>query len=169
MTDQYRLLKNALGRFATGVTVISCKTESGDYYGMTVNSFASVSLEPPLVLWCIRKCASVYSQFINAGSFAASVLSADQQALSERFAGRDPKPFSPHEIDIFQTGAPLLKARLAGFDCIVREHYQGGDHTIIIGEVAAFDSLSGSPLIYFASNYQKLEDLSEPSYIQYGS
>lgn len=169
MNDKHRLLKNALGRFTTGVTVISCKTNDGKMHGMTVNSFTSVSLEPPLVLWCIRKCASIYSEFITATSFATSVLPADQRELSQRFADRNPKTFSPLEIDVFKTGAPLLKNRIAGFDCIVRERYQGGDHSIILGEIVAFDSLTGDPLVYFASNYHKVEELTEPRYIQYGA
>lgn len=169
MSDKHRLLRNALGRFATGVTVIACKTEDGEFCGMTANSFASVSLEPPLVLWCIRKRASVYSTFISAGSFAVSVLPADQHELSERFARRNPKDFSLLDVDVFQTGAPLLKDRIAGFDCLVRELYQGGDHTIVLGEVVAFDSLTGDPLVYFASDYHKVETLTTPHYIQYGS
>ena len=136
---------------------------------MTANSFASVSLDPPLVLWCIRKHASVHSTFMSAGSFAVSVLSTDQRALSERFACRNPKDFSLLDIDVFQTGAPLLKSRIAGFDCLVRELYQGGDHTIVLGEVVAFDALAGDPLVYFASDYHKVETLPARHYIQYGS
>lgn len=169
MNDQHRLLKNALGRFATGVTVIACKTGDGEFCGMTANSFASVSLDPPLVLWCIRKRASVYSTFISASSFAVSILPEDQRALSERFARRNPKDFSLLEVDVFQTGAPLLKNRIAGFDCLVREFYQGGDHTIVLGEVVAFDSLTGSPLVYFASDYHKVEASPMLRFAQYGS
>lgn len=155
MTDPYRPLKNAFGRFATGVAVASCANARGGYTAITVNSFASVSLDPPLVLWCLEMKASTFADFIGAPSYAISILNAGQQAVSERFASHHPDPLKPHEIELWLTGAPVLAERLAGFDCRVVDRHRSGDHVILVGEVAQFDSSNGAPLTYFASRYGK--------------
>ena len=155
MTDQYRPLKDAFGRFATGIGVAACRKEDGSYAALTVNSFTSVSLGPPLVLWCIERRASSFPAFMAADSYAVSILRADQQHLSERFASHQPAPLSAEEIDIWRSGAPLLKNRLAGFDCEVEERHRAGDHIILVGKVLQFDSADGAPLIYFSSSYCK--------------
>ncbi len=153
MNDQYRPLKDAFARFATGVAVAACRGPKGGYAAITINSFTSVSLEPPLVLWCLETTAASYPAFMGADSYAISVLAADQQDLSARYAQFSPTPFRDDEVEIRQTGAPLLKHRLAGFDCRVHARHKAGDHVILIGEVVEFDSTAGAPLIYFASNY----------------
>lgn len=155
MTDKFRPLKDAFGRFATGIGVAACRKEDGSFVAITINSFTSVSLDPPLVLWCIERRTSTFPAFMAADGYSVSVLAADQQALSERFAGREPRPLAPEEIDIWKTGAPLLKGRIAGFDCKVSARHKAGDHVILVGEVVQFDSADASPLIYFASNYCK--------------
>ena len=155
MTDQYRPLKDAFGRFATGIGVAACRIENGGFAALTINSFASVSLSPALVLWCIEKRASAFPVFMAAESYAVSILKADQRALSDRFAGHDPDPIKADEIDIGLTGAPLLKGRLAGFDCTISARHKAGDHVIMLGEVVQYDSAPGEPLIYYSSNYHE--------------
>lgn len=155
MVDAFRPLKDAFGRFATGIGVASCIGENGERIAMTINSFASVSLEPPLVLWCIEKRASCYSAFMAADAYAVTILRASQQAQSDRFAGYKPDPLQPEEYETWETGAPVLSKRLAGFDCRVAARHQAGDHVILVGEVLKFDHREGHPLMYFASNYLK--------------
>lgn len=153
MQDPYRPLKNAFGRFATGVAVAACRSSAGGFTAITINSFASVSLEPPLVLWCLESRAAAFADFMADDAYAVSILSDAQQAVSERFARHGPAPLTAAEIDTPVTGAPLLKNRLAGFDCLVRDRRRAGDHFILVGEVVAFDSRAGAPLLYFASRY----------------
>ena len=153
MTDQHRPLKNAFGRFATGIAIAACKKEAGDFAAITINSFTSVSLDPPMVLWCVEKRASTYPDFMAANSYSVSILSSEQKAFSERFARFSPKPLDPQEVEIWETGAPLLKQRLAGFDCKIAKRHEAGDHIIMVGEIIRFDSVDQSPLVYFASNY----------------
>jgi len=155
MVDAFRPLKNAFGRFATGIGVASCIGEDGEMIALTINSFASVSLDPPLVLWCIERRASSYSAFMAAAGFAVTILRASQQAQSDRFAGYKPAPLKREEFEIWETGAPILSKRLAGFDCRIVARHQAGDHVIMIGEVLKFDSREGHPLMYFASSYLK--------------
>jgi flavin reductase (DIM6/NTAB) family NADH-FMN oxidoreductase RutF len=153
MTDQYRPLKNAFGRFATGIAIAACKKEAGGFAAITINSFTSVSLDPPLVLWCIENRASAYPDFMAADSYSVSILSAKQKAWSERFARYDPESLSEQEVEIWETGSPLLKDRLAGFDCRIATRHKAGDHVILIGEIVRFNSVEDAPLVYFASNY----------------
>ncbi len=153
MTDPYRALKNAFGRFATGVTVVSCLDAERRPVAITVNSFASVSLDPPLVLWCIEERASTFETFLAADAYAVSILKSDGVALSNRFAAHGPPSPAPEETEIWESGAPLLKDRLAGFDCRVVDRLRSGDHVILVGEVLRFDARAGKPLLYFASQY----------------
>ena len=153
MTDKYRPLKNALGRFATGIAVASCRSESGAITALTINSFTSVSLEPALVLWCLENRASSYSAFMAAESYGVSILRADQREASQRFAHFIPGGPREDEFETMTTGAPILKQRLAGFDCRIVARHEAGDHVILVGEVKQFDSAEGDPLIYYASNY----------------
>lgn len=148
MTDPFRPLKNAFSRFATGVTVVSCVGRDGEAIGITVNSFTSVSLEPPLVSWCLDDATSVTADFLAADHYAVSVLMADQQDLCGRFATPGQHGFNPGEGEVFRTGAPLLKGRIAGFDCRLANRFKVGDHTVLVGEIVHFDSFEGEPLVY---------------------
>ena len=153
MTDDYRPLKDAFGKFATGIAIATCVDAGGEFRALTINSFTSVSLNPALVLWCIENKTSAYAHFMEANGYALSILGADQEALSNRFAGRDPKPLAPDEYDTMETGAPLLKSRIAGFDCRIYRRHKAGDHAILIGEIVRFDSTDDAPLVYYASRY----------------
>jgi len=153
VTDPFRPLKDAFGRFATGVCVAACVNDRGGVTAITINSFTSVSLEPPLVLWCIEKKASAFADFAAARSYSVSVLKSDQQDLSERFARHNPPPLQPGEYDVWKTGAPVLKDRLAAFDCEIIDRHQSGDHVILVARVVQFDCDDGAALLYFASRY----------------
>lgn len=157
--DTYRTLKDAFARYATGVTVVSCLGPDGAAIGVTVNSFVSVSLAPPLVLWCIEKRAGTFEVFAAADGYAVSVLHAGQEDISSRFATPGRHDFTPFDTDEWETGAPLLKDRLAGFDCRVTARHDAGDHVILVGEVLRFDQRAGAPLIYAGSRYMAGPDL----------
>lgn len=153
MTDAYKPLKNAFARYPTGVTVVSCQPKAGPAVALTVNSFTSVSLEPALVLWCLETHSSIKWAFDEAPSYAVSILAADQQQLSNRFATPGQHEVKPAEGEVKLTGAPLLHGRLAGFDCDIVERHGSGDHLILIGHVKHFDSREGAPLIYSGRKY----------------
>lgn len=153
MNDPYRPLKDAFGRFATGVTLAGCIGPDGKPVMLTVNSFTSVSLAPALVLWCIERKARTFPAFMSADAYSINVLRTEQQALSERFAGHDPAPLQPDEYETWITGAPVLKNCLASFDCRIASRHAAGDHVILVAEVARFASSGGKPLLYFASGY----------------
>ncbi len=155
MADPFRPLKDAFGRYATGVAVAACANPRGGFTMITINSFASVSLNPPLVLWCIENRASSFEDFAAADSYAISILTDRQQSVSERFASHAPAPLAAGEYEIWTSGAPVLSQRLAGFDCEIADRHSAGDHVILVGRVVAFDSHPGAPLTYFASRYGK--------------
>ncbi len=151
--DPFRPLKTALGRFATGVVLAGCTRPDGAPVVITVNSFTSVSLDPPLVLWCVERRASTFDAFMAAEGYSINVLNAGQQALSERFSRHAPAPLAADEIDHWVTGAPILKEALASFDCRIVDRHGAGDHIVLIAEVLRFRSSSGKPLLYYASRY----------------
>lgn len=153
MSDPYRPLKDAFGRFATGVTLAGCAGPDGAPVLITVNSFTSVSLQPALVLWCIERKATTFPAFMASEGYSINILKADQQGLSERFACHAPPPLRPDEYEAWVTGAPVLKNCLAAFDCRIVNRHAAGDHIILVAEVMRFASQSGQPLLYFASNY----------------
>lgn len=156
-------LKNAFARFITGVTVVSCQPpgEGVNPIGMTVNSFTSVSLEPPLVLWCIDKNSSTFDFFDAVDHYAVSILRGDQQHLSERFSTPGQHEFDGLETDVFVTGAPVLRERLAGLDCKIEARHDAGDHLILLGSVVAFDYEHESPLMYVGREYLQGPVISE--------
>ena len=152
-----RAFRDALGAFATGITVISCRSPGGDPNGVTVNSFSSLSLDPPLVLFCLGRDAVSWPAFTSARHFAVNVLSRAQEALSNRFA--DPAGASWEGVvhETWETGCPILAGAAASFECECRHRYDGGDHVIVVGEVKrmAFDA-SRQPLIYWRGRYAGL-------------
>ncbi len=153
MSDAFRPQKNAFARYPTGVTIVSCLPPHGTPLAITVNSFTSVSLDPTMVLWCLEDRSSVFDEFMAADNYAVSILAADQQDLSNRFATPGQHGFADGEGETFVTGAPLLSGRLAGFDCTISARHQAGDHVILVGAVQHFDSREGAPLIYAGREY----------------
>lgn len=152
-----KAFRNALGQFATGVTVITTLDAEGRKVGMTANSFSSVSLDPMLVLWSIARTSKSFSAFVEARQFAIHVLGADQKALSSQFASNCEDRFSdvPHRSGL--GGIPILDDYSAVFQCETESRFEGGDHIIIVGRVVEFDNRGKSPLIFHAGRYADLE------------
>ncbi len=144
-------LRNALGRFATGVTVVTTMTPSGPL-GMTANSFTSVSLDPPLVLWSPARRSQRFPAFEAASHFAIHVLSRVQMPLAQRFA-RDGYDFSGLGTHPGHGGAPLFEGCAARFECRHTAQYDGGDHLICVGEVLRLDENDIAPLVYHCGSY----------------
>jgi flavin reductase (DIM6/NTAB) family NADH-FMN oxidoreductase RutF len=152
VVDQ-RHLRQALGRFATGVTVITTRTLDGKLEGLTANSFSAVSLDPPLVLWSLRGNAPSLPSFLDAGYFSVNVLAAQQCDLSRHFATPAEDKFSalPHATGL--GGCPLLHDTLASVECSTEHTVMGGDHIIFIGRVHRATYRDGEPLIFSAGRY----------------
>jgi len=152
-----RTLRDALGCFATGVTVVTCVDPAGTPAGLTVNSFTSVSLQPPLLLVCVHKLAASAAALIGAAHFAINVLQTGQQPASIRFATRDEDRFGVTPWSCGEAGAPILKDSLGVFECERFAVYDGGDHHILVGQVvkASFDG-GLDPLLYFRGRYRRL-------------
>lgn len=154
MTVDPEGFRDALSRFASGVTVVTVAADA-TMHGMTASSFASVSLDPPRVLVCLDK--SSRTRALLADTFAINVLSAEQEEVSRAFAHAGEKPFSslPHEIGA--SGAPLIHGALAWIECATSSIVDGGDHDIIVGDVTGCASGEGHPLIYYDRTYRTLE------------
>jgi len=149
--------RRALGMFATGITVITARTADGRRVGLTVNSFNSVSLDPPLIVWSLAHHLPVAPDFEACSYFAVNVLAADQLALSRRFATRDADKFVDLEFDEGLDGTPLLRGCCATFECRNAIRHQGGDHTVFLGAVERVTQGEGNPLLYFGGRYRWLE------------
>lgn len=150
-----RAFRRALGNFATGVTVMTAAAD-GERVGMTANSFNSVSLDPPLVLWSIDKRSTSLAVFERATHYAVNVLAADQIDLSNQFARPSADKFSGVACETGVGGAPLLPDCAARFQCELHQRVDGGDHWILIGRVLAFDDLGRSPLLYHQGVYSSV-------------
>jgi flavin reductase (DIM6/NTAB) family NADH-FMN oxidoreductase RutF len=146
-----------LGRFASGVTIVTCTDANGTDHGMTVSAFCSVSLTPPLVLICIDHQASIYTELTNASAYAINVLSTDQEALARRFAKTGAQRFEGIGYTRGQTGAPLLDDVLATLECRPVTKHEAGDHTILIGETEAAMIGETKPLLYYRGGFAQLE------------
>lgn len=142
-------LREALGQFATGVTVVTAIDPQGAPVGLTVSSFNSVSLSPPLVLWSLGRASRALAAFQACSHYAVNVLSAQQLPWAMQFAARDVDRFAGVDVSTGLTGAPLLGGTLATFECANRSQYPEGDHIIFVGEVLACHSHSqAAPLLY---------------------
>ena len=151
-------LRACLGKFATGVTVVTCKDALDRPCGITANSFSSVSLDPPLVLWNIAKSSNSLNAFLNAEHFAFHVLTNEQEALSQHFARTDHTRFDRIDHEISDDGVPILPDCLAVMRCSTFAIHDCGDHHIIIGEVERFDVGEGEPLLFYRSRYRALAE-----------
>ena len=146
-------LRSALGSFVTGVTVITTSDREGVDYGVTANSFNSVSLDPPLVLWSLSKNSSSLPAFASAARFAIHILASDQVDLSARFSRRDTNKFADLEFERGEHGVPLLSGCSARFVCRPAYSYEGGDHIIFVGEVMEFEHYDIAPLAFHGGDY----------------
>ena len=147
--------RRALSCFATGVAVATAIDANGAQAGITINSFNSVSLEPPLVLWSIANSAYSYDAFINAEYFAVNVLTVEQEDLATRFAERGGDKFSSLNCSSGLNGVPILPDYSVCFECRTEHVYDGGDHKIIVGRVLRFDEREAAPLIFYRSQFLK--------------
>jgi flavin reductase (DIM6/NTAB) family NADH-FMN oxidoreductase RutF len=152
-----KALRAALGSFATGITVVTVRGPSGEAVGLTVNSFNSVSLEPPLVLWSLSLASPSLDVVSRASHFAVNVLSAEQGEISQRFASRIADKFAGLDSRAGIAGLPLIGGCCAWFECRTVAQYPGGDHIILLGEVERFSvGAAETPLLYFRGAYRKL-------------
>lgn len=147
--------RRALGCFATGVAVVTTLDEKGRRAGITVNSFNSVSLSPPLVLWSIGEDSLCYETFVTAGHFAVNVLATHQQDICTRFAASGTDKFDGLDCDEGVAGVPLLPEYSAAFECRTEHVYDGGDHRIIVGRVLKFEDRKTDPLIFYRGHFLK--------------
>lgn len=146
--------RNALGMFATGVTIVTARSAQGKCIGLTANSFNSVSLTPPLVLWSLARSAGSMAAFSAGSHYAINILSADQQDLAKQFAARDGDRFSGVQFVLGASGAPLLEGAAATFECFNRSRYEEGDHVIFVGEVErCTHRLGASPLLFHGGKF----------------
>lgn len=158
MTIDPDAFRSVLGRFASGITVITTIDANGHDLGMTVSAFCSVSLHPPLIQVCIDRAASMFGALVTAEHFGVNVLSSEQEALSRRFSDND----SEHRFDGLgyaraENGVVLLEDALAHLECRVVSRCDAGDHMIFIGEVERASASAGSPLLYYRGGYTQLE------------
>lgn len=147
----------ALGRFATGVTVVTTRDAGGRDHGMTVSAFCSVSLEPPLVLACIGHEASMHGISLDADRFGVNILAVGQEALARRFADQRSDRFDGIGYSPGRLGVALLDDALAHLECMIVDRYEAGDHTIIVGRVDSAACDPGSPLLYYRGGYTQIE------------
>ena len=148
-----REFRNALGRFTTGVTVITTVGPGGKPEGMTANSFSGLSLEPPLVQWCIGKSTPTYNIFCDCEYFTINILRAEQRHISNQFATPAADKFIGIDWQSGLGGCPIVGDPLAVFECTNWSQNDGGDHTILIGEVIKFTYQDGEPLLFNAGKY----------------
>jgi flavin reductase (DIM6/NTAB) family NADH-FMN oxidoreductase RutF len=150
-TDEFR---DALGMFATGVTIVTARAANGRLVGLTANSFNSVSLAPPLVLWSLARSAASMAALSTGSHYAVNILAADQKALAERFASKDVDRWADVAFTEGVGGAPVLAGAAASFECFNRSRYDEGDHVIFVGEVERCTHRPGaSPLLFHGGRF----------------
>lgn len=157
MSLDSREFRNAAGRFATGVCVITTQPANGKPMGMTVNSFTSVSLEPALVLWSLQNNSECFPVFGSADKWAVNILADDQLDLSNQYSKKGQHDLDEAHYHIGVSGVPILHGALASFECTTWQRYDGGDHQLLVGEVEAMSTRpTGRPLLFFAGSYAEL-------------
>ena len=165
MTVDPSTFRSILGRFASGVTIVTAVDDAGRDHGMTATAFCSVSLVPPLILICVDHTATMDGVLATAATFAVNLLAADQEVLSRRFGTAEVAHGGMAEEERFVgtgyargvSGAALLDDALAHIECRVHERHQAGDHTIVVGEVEAATLHEARPLLYYRGGYAQLE------------
>jgi 4-hydroxyphenylacetate 3-hydroxylase, reductase component len=152
-------LRAALGRFTTGVTIITCVDGDGERVGLTANSFTALSLDPPLVLWSLQRASATLDAFLSTTHFAVNVLAESQVDLSRRFASSAPDKFAEGAWSQGAGGAPVLTGCAAVFECAQYAQHEGGDHVLFIGRVLHASEASIAPLVYQAGHYRLLGEI----------
>jgi len=157
MPIDQREFRAALGCFATGVTVVTAQAADGTPMGLTVNSVTSVSLDPPLVLFCLGRQSQWFERFRDAGHYVVNVLREDQVGLSIRFSQPQPDRWDGVAWEAWSTGGPVLRGTVASIECTTEAIHEGGDHLILVGRVVRLASdPAGRPLLYHAGRYAHL-------------
>lgn len=153
-----RSLRSAFGCFATGITVVTTVDGEGALYGVTANSFTSLSLDPPLVLFCLDYKSTSFGAFKTGTHFAVNVLREDQEALSVRFAQSNPDKWNGMAYETWKTGCPIFSGCIANLECDIESVFEGGDHVIVVGNVqrVIYDQGSGRPLLFYKGRYQSI-------------
>lgn len=152
-----RQFREALGQFTTGVCVVTAAPEGYDPVGVTVNSFTSVSIDPPLILWCLKIESVVYATFAATDRFAVNILAGTQKELSEHYADKTRHKLEPGCYVTGEGGAPVLNNAISSISCVVRSRHSGGDHVIILGEIMDISGNPGEPLVFFQGRYRELK------------
>ena len=152
-TEEFR---RACGRFATGVAIATVLDAQGVPHGLTVSSFTSVSLDPPLILICLGHAVTAIDAFRESKHFGINVLAEDQRDLSERFARKGFDRFDGLSWELGESGVPLIPGALAAMECAVEQRIASGDHDIFVGSMVRAEVREGKPLIYFGSEYRRL-------------
>ena len=164
MTATDRGLRDVFGQFATGVCIVTCAGDDGPC-GVTVNSFTSLSLAPPLILFNLDRRRASYRQFAAARHFAVNVLDRSQVGLSRLFASGGADKGRDLGYDTWDSGAPILRDCLATMECLRSGEHSGGDHAILVGEVLRTrHAAEGEPLLYFRGEYRSIGDRPEPAH-----
>ena len=150
-------LRQVFGRFATGITVITTRTPEGEKYGVTINSFASVSLDPPLILWSLQNDSEMFEAFERCTRWAVNILRSDQEDLSSRYAKRGDHQLLAAHAETGTTGIPVMPASLVSLECELEQRYPGGDHVILLARVLEMTYRGpGNPLVFCAGSYRQL-------------
>ena len=158
MSLDERHFRDALGQFATGVCLVSTVNREGHAIAITVNSFASVSLDPPLVLWSLQKDADTYDDYLAADNFSIAVLSEDQQGHAKSYAQKHNHRLAPEHYVLGEQGIPLVREALVSFECRLERALDGGDHTILLGRVTQIaEATDAPPLLFHAGRYGQLQ------------
>lgn len=154
LPDELPRYRQALGSFLTGITVVTTIDSAGNDRGVTANSFTSVSLDPPLVLFCIDKRAASYDAFTTSGGYAIHILGSDQQDVAKNFASKSPRKFAGLTLRRSATGVPILESAHTVLDCLPHQVIDAGDHAVIIARVAAFAIEDKRPLGFYQGKMQ---------------
>ena len=149
-------LRRVMGHFATGVTIITTQDKEGNPNGLTANAFMSLSLNPPLVLISVDKAATCYACFEPQNGFTVNFLSEDQEDISRRFATKGIDKFAGIEWHAGRNGAAIIEGALAHVECKITQCYEGGDHTIVVGEILDINATGERPLLFYKGQYQRL-------------
>ncbi|MDZ4867304.1 MAG: flavin reductase family protein [Alphaproteobacteria bacterium] len=159
MSEHLRNFRDALGHFATGVAIITTRGPDGAPIGLTINSFASVSLDPPLVLWSLDRTSDRFTAFMQAEHYAVNILGDANQTLSHRLSRKGEFTLEGEPVSTGPHGAPMLTCAIASFECRIEHRHEGGDHVIFVGRVLDFSHTShGRPLVYYRGRYRVLAD-----------
>lgn len=155
--------RNALGRFATGVTIVTTADGEGRRFGVTANSYNSVSLDPPLVLWSLARTSGSMAAFEKCEAFAIHILGAHQEDLAMRFASRGEDKFAGLDTHPGHGGVPLFDDCVAHFECVTENRFEGGDHIIFLGRVVRFETGEREPLLFHRGAFTRVHPGEAPT------